>query len=134
MFSMTRQRVSGIVIENGKILMIKDFRADFLLIPGGGIEEGETHEETLRREFEEELDVRLVSCTPLISFTFLNQVTKQDGQDHVYIATIEGKPKVCPEIERIEYVSKEDILSGNVRTSDAFRKHSLPLLLKNYLN
>lgn len=54
----TRVRVCGICEENNKILLIKHRSLNknnaFWLPPGGGLEEGETMQEALIREFREE--------------------------------------------------------------------------------
>ena len=51
-----RSRSVAIVIRDGKILMEKVhfFERDFVTLPGGGIEEGETPEEAVLRELSEE--------------------------------------------------------------------------------
>lgn len=62
----TRTGVYGVAIENGKILLIKQKQGphggkfDF---PGGGIEFGESIEQALRREFEEEVAMTFKSST-----------------------------------------------------------------------
>jgi ADP-ribose pyrophosphatase YjhB (NUDIX family) len=41
-----RKRATAIIIENGKILLIKRIKSgmEYFVVPGGGVEEGETLE------------------------------------------------------------------------------------------
>lgn len=52
----TNVSVRGIIIRDGKILLIHRFKngAEYWVVPGGGVEEGEALEEALRREMKEE--------------------------------------------------------------------------------
>lgn len=54
-----RIRVSGIIIEDNKILLIahKKNNKTYWLLPGGGVEFGESLKDALEREFKEELDI-----------------------------------------------------------------------------
>jgi ADP-ribose pyrophosphatase YjhB (NUDIX family) len=60
-------RYQGAIIRNHSILLIRHLENEsgrsYWIIPGGGIEPGETEEECVRREMKEEtnLDVRVVS-------------------------------------------------------------------------
>lgn len=49
-----RPSVRGIIIKDGKILMIHSMKYDYYKLPGGGIEKGESYEEALIREVKEE--------------------------------------------------------------------------------
>ncbi|MGN1110195.1 MAG: NUDIX hydrolase [Oscillospiraceae bacterium] len=51
-------RVGGIVVQNGKILLQRSKNDDYAII-GGHIASMETSEETLKREFEEELNTKI---------------------------------------------------------------------------
>ena len=54
-------RVAGVCIQNGCVLLQKPTNDDGYAFPGGHVEFGETNEETLVREFKEEIgaDVRV---------------------------------------------------------------------------
>ena len=49
-----RPSVRGIIIKDGRIAMMHSCRYDYYKLPGGGIEPGESLEETLVREVQEE--------------------------------------------------------------------------------
>lgn len=50
----TRPSVRGVIFRNGKLALIHNGKYDYYMFPGGGIEEGESHEEALIREVKEE--------------------------------------------------------------------------------
>ena len=56
-----RVRVAGILIENGRVLLISHKKEDdiYWLLPGGGVDFGESLEEALAREFFEELNISI---------------------------------------------------------------------------
>jgi len=56
----TRTRITGIVIQDGKILMLKGKGYKELWTPGGKIEEGESDKDCLKRELKEEIGVNLI--------------------------------------------------------------------------
>lgn len=48
-----REAVRGIIIKDSRILMVSSNKGDYKF-PGGGLNKGESHEEALKREVEEE--------------------------------------------------------------------------------
>jgi len=49
-----RPSARGIIVRDGKLALIHNGKRDYYMFPGGGIEEGESHEEALIREVKEE--------------------------------------------------------------------------------
>jgi len=56
-FTKTRDGCRAIIIEDGKILLTHELNSGWWLLPGGGIEEGETSKDCVIREVEEETGV-----------------------------------------------------------------------------
>lgn len=72
-----KNRANGVLIENGKILLIKRIKDDieYYVIPGGGIEDLENIESATKRELKEEanIDVKLISNNSLYILTETNR-------------------------------------------------------------
>lgn len=76
-----RIRVSGIIIEDNSILLIahkKDGQV-YWLLPGGGLEFGESLEEALKREFHEELNIQI----KLNSLAMVCDSIDPEGERHI---------------------------------------------------
>jgi ADP-ribose pyrophosphatase YjhB (NUDIX family) len=85
----TNQRVGAVVIKDNKILLIHRFRdgEEYWVLPGGGVEEGESLEEALHREVKEE------TCLDLISFKLIGTSNEADHQHYFYSCQLsEGTP------------------------------------------
>lgn len=54
-----RPSVRGIIFSNGKIALVHSLKYDYYKLPGGGIEEGETHSQALYREVLEETGIQI---------------------------------------------------------------------------
>jgi len=70
-------RVRAIIIDQDRILLIKRVKKTSIIwvFPGGGLEQGETHEETAIRECKEELgvDVAVLEYFDTIATKYLEQ-------------------------------------------------------------
>ena len=75
-----RVRVAGILIENGKLLLVAHNKNNnvYWLLPGGGVDFGESLTEALEREFSEELNIKIkVKDLLLISETIFPSGERQ---------------------------------------------------------
>ena len=55
-------RVGAIIIKDDKILMVKNNRDDYYYSVGGRIQFGETAEQAVKREVQEELEDKTYDC------------------------------------------------------------------------
>ena len=76
-----RVRVAGILIEDDKILLIEHLKKDkrYWLVPGGGVDWGESTAEALIREYNEETNLDI----SVEKFLFLSETIAPDKQKHV---------------------------------------------------
>lgn len=113
--------VKGVIQRDGKILLIQRAKEDtmggFYEFPGGGVEEGESITETLKRElfeevgFEEVSNVSYHSCIDipskeihLVFYTAFSSESPQISRDHSDLRWIEEIPSdiiLTPETEKI---------------------------------
>jgi mutator protein MutT len=115
---MPRLTCGGILVANGKILLGKR-RSDRLYpdiwdIFGGHIEEGETKEETLKRELEEEIGLVVKDFEFVETYSDKDPTFGIDYIHHIYlIKNWEGTPEnlVPEEHEEIKWFSKEETMN-----------------------
>lgn len=80
-----RNRGSTVIIENGRVALIKRTKPNltYYVFPGGGIEEGETSEQAAIRETYEEIGVH-------VSIRRLLKVLNYSNTQYFYLADIIG--------------------------------------------
>lgn len=101
-----KTKIGAIILREGKILAVRKKRTDAFIIPGGQPKEGETSEETLKRELKEELGVDSGCFRLFGTFVVPAMFGAEKVKIDVYIADIEGEPKPCSEIEEIMWLGK----------------------------
>ena len=75
-----RPSVRGIIIRNGRIAMMHSCRYNYYKLPGGGIEPGESLEETLVREVQEESGL-IVKKDTIQEFGYVRRIEKGKIED-----------------------------------------------------
>ncbi|MEK7586101.1 MAG: NUDIX domain-containing protein [Patescibacteria group bacterium] len=128
----TKTRIGGIIIQDGKLLMLLGKGYKELWTPGGKIDEGESDEECLRRELQEELGVSLVEAKffkEYIGPSFYNpdkHITKQ----RIYIIKIEGTITPAMEIESYIWFTKKDFVNKKYPMITMTEKELIPDVIK----
>lgn len=90
-FSKTRVGCRGIVIKDSLMLISHEVNADYYLIPGGGLEEGETPEECCAREVCEETGYIV---KPVFHFLTINEYYEEYKYiDYYFLCEVIGKSK-----------------------------------------
>lgn len=110
-------RVYGILVNNGKLLRLKEpFWGEVLYkLPGGGLEFGEGTVACLKRELKEELNLNLVSATHFYTQEdFIRSKFKTNEQllTIYYKITCDNLDKIVvhePNIEELSWVSLEQL-------------------------
>lgn len=72
-------RVCAIIISNGKILAMHDDHSPYYYLPGGRVKMGETAEQAIIREIQEELNIKSEIIRPL----WLNQAYFNEDVDKI---------------------------------------------------
>ena len=91
-YTKTRVGCRGIVVENDKMLISHELNSEFYLIPGGGIEDGETLEECCVREVLEETGYKVA---PLRHFLTINEYYEEYKYvSHYFVCKVVGRGEV----------------------------------------
>lgn len=115
-----------ILLDGDRVLLVRHTYQDGWLLPGGGVEKGETLEEAARREAREETGAQLGALELFGAYTNFAEYKS----DHVAVfvcheVTIPNTPrKSSPEIASIQffpvYALPEDLLPGHRRRMQEF--------------
>lgn len=121
-FSKTRVGCRGIVIKDSGMLTSHEVNTDYYLIPGGGLESGETPEECCIREICEETGYLV---TPIFHFLTINEYYEEyKFISHYFLCNIIGTAEqnlTESEIQRgliPEWVNTEKLLELYSKHSD----------------
>jgi len=90
-------QVSGFCFDNeGKVLLVREPGEDFWMLPGGTPEDGESFEETLVRELDEEAscDVSEPSLLGAIKVYYPNNPNKKQGENFFQLRFVARVDKV----------------------------------------
>ena len=108
-------KIGAVILKDKKMLVARGKKYDIFFVPGGKRESGETDEQTLRREIEEELGCQIKGIK--YYKTFITEASGISGKVKVaaYFCELVGEPRPCNEIEEIAWIGKNDKAKlGNV--------------------
>ena len=120
-----RPSVRGIIIRDNTIAMMHSLKYDYYKLPGGGIEEGESLEETLIREVKEESGL-VVKESTIKEFGLVRRIEKGMIEDifiqenYYFLCEAEDEPEEqnlddyeADERFTLEFVTVEQVLDVN---------------------
>ncbi|MCR4792710.1 MAG: serine hydrolase [Lachnospiraceae bacterium] len=88
-YTKTRDGSRAVIVQDGKILLTHELNSGWWLLPGGGLEEGETPEDCVIREVEEETGLIV---RPLRQFLFMHEYYEEYCYTGYYfICEVTGK-------------------------------------------
>lgn len=118
-----RHTIRGLIIKDRKVLLVTGNGADFYWTPGGGVEGGESSEQTLRREIIEELGVTIKAFKQYSAYDY------EDQRVENFLIETEGDIKPDNEITGVVWYSSD----SDATPSNGFKNTILPQLLQEDL-
>lgn len=119
-------KIGAAIVSEGKMLVVRKASSpDVFIIPGGKPEGDESHEETLKRELDEELGVRVESTTYIGSFEDVAEFEDRPIRMDVYQVEISGKPKAGTEIAEYRWIGR-DYASNDVKIGSVLASFVVP--------
>jgi 8-oxo-dGTP diphosphatase len=101
------QSVACILFKDSKILLIKRRDIPVWVLPGGGIDTGESPENAACREMEEETGYRVKIIRKIAEYSPTNRLAKLT---HFYeVAVLEGAPKTGAETRGIDFFALDQL-------------------------
>lgn len=89
-----RVAVRVLIVQEGKVLLVKEASDDWWAFPGGGVDHGETVESTLLREIQEELGVpakAVASDFEIVHYNIGNVVNAVPRMNLFFKASVPGE-------------------------------------------
>lgn len=118
-----RHNSRAIIIKDKKLLLVTGHNAGYYWTPGGGAEEGESPEQTLYREVQEELGAKIVSYEWFMTFQYNTQLVT------VFIVEMDEGFRVGNEIANFIWYKRGD----DIKVSGRLRHKLIPELTRRGL-
>ena len=128
-------KVGGIIIKNKKVLVVrKKTKENFpeFIIPGGKREIGETDVETLQREIQEEVNLKVVKAEYVDEYEDIAIFEKIPIVVKVYLCEVEGEVNIDNEIKEFCWIDK-DYKKNGIKVASILETFVLPELIRRKL-
>ncbi|MDB5260388.1 MAG: mismatch repair protein MutT [Candidatus Nomurabacteria bacterium] len=125
-------KIAAVVIQDNKFLMVRKKGKDIWTSLGGHPEEGETEEQALIRETNEEMGCSAKVIKKIGDFEAPAVFDDAMVRLSTYLVELEGDIIFeDPELEEYKFLSKEEV--NNVKLPDSITKQIIPYCIKNGL-
>ncbi|MFA6963506.1 MAG: NUDIX hydrolase [Patescibacteria group bacterium] len=133
-----RDSAYGIALNDGRVLLVKSPDFGFWVIPGGGVEEGETLEDGLRREFLEETGFLIDEIGELffserLSFYHQKLDSYYDSHCKYFLVTMKNETQDLAKLnpEDAGEIRWFDLSGFDLRILNHASRRAVELLIKN---
>jgi 8-oxo-dGTP diphosphatase len=123
-------KAAGILIRDKKLLVSKSKNKDFYVAPGGKVEEGETMDEALVRELDEEFGIQVDESGFERYGDFYDEAAGNPGvmlhMQAFIVKFWEGEPTPSGEIEKIKWITSN--IPKDIKVGSIFEHQIIPRL------
>ncbi len=111
-----------VIVENNKLLVVKDSKDPFFKLPGGTVKEGESLEEGCRRRAYEEINAKIKIIKPLMPHLLYENPKTKEKMTIVlinYLSKLKNKEEIkpLPPSQEIRWINIKKIKEGNGNVS-----------------
>ncbi|TVQ28027.1 MAG: NUDIX domain-containing protein [Wenzhouxiangella sp.] len=123
--------MSAVILDaSGRMLLVRKHGSAIFIQPGGKPEAGESALDTLKRELDEELGVRVVEDSAVCVGQFEDEAVHEVGwriRTETWLVSITGTPAASAEIAELQWV--EPASPGDLNIAPLSRHHILPAVV-----
>lgn len=123
--------ISAVILDaSGRMLLVRKHGSAIFIQPGGKPEAGESALDTLKRELDEELGVRVVEDSAVCVGQFEDEAVHEVGwriRTETWLVSITGTPAASAEIAELQWV--EPASPGDLNIAPLSRHHILPAVV-----
>lgn len=127
------KRVAAIILDDKKVLMVTGSEADFYWTPGGMVDEGESLEDALARELDEELSVKPLSINKYFIYNSYKLETNEPMEVNCYMVEYKGTLTPSNEVSCYMWYTKDHFEKKSPRLFHKIEEILVPKLIEDDL-
>ncbi|MDR5866190.1 NUDIX hydrolase [Halomonas koreensis] len=120
-------KCAGVILDKGKLLVVRKKGSDVFLSPGGKVEPGEPLQDCVVRELKEEIDVDVKDLRFMGSYSSRSAIENRGIILHAWFVKYSGVATASSEIEEIRWIGLADVEAG-MKVGSIFLNHIIPSL------